>query len=255
MRRAGDPAHWSERARSVADDAEVNCADVHQRELEYEAIEPWLEPGWRLLEVGCGNGHSTEWLRRRVAHVDAIDCAEAMIERARTRVGERNNRFLCDDILEPKSLDDSYDAVVCVRVLINLGGFAEQVRAIESIGELLRPDSNLILTEGFSDGFDQLSALRREVGLSPLEPAPINFYSALGELWPELESRFELSASFHLGAYDYLTRVLYPLLAGEHDVRHNTVISERSAELARAFNPPDFEHLSRIRGFLLRRRG
>ena len=245
--------HWNERARSVASDVEVNLMDVFQRELEYEAIDPWLEPGWRMLEVGCGNGYSTERFRERVGHVDAMDVAEDMIERARSKFGEQNNRFLHDDILAPRQLAEAYDAVICIRVLINLDGFGAQVQAVANMAARLEPGGTLILAEGFTEGFGGLSELRAEVGLTPVAPADINFYSALADLMPEIESRFELVDSFHLGAYDFLTRVMYPLQAGEEEVRHNTVFSERSAELARAFNPDAFEHLSRMRGLLLRR--
>jgi SAM-dependent methyltransferase len=249
---AGVGDHWNERARSVEADIEVNLMDLFQRELEYDAVEELLEPGWDVLEVGCGNGYSTERFRYRVASIDAIDIAEAMIERARERVGERNNHFFVDDILAPKAVAGGYDAILCIRVLINLPGFSEQVRALESMSGLLRPGGTLILAEGFTEGFDALAELRREVGLEPLEPAPINYYSSLADLMPEIERHFEVAGSFHLGAYDYLTRVMYPLIAGD-EVRHNTVFSEQAAKLARAFNPDAFEHLSRMRGLVLRK--
>ena len=71
---------------------------------------------------------------------------------------------------------------------------------------------------------------------------------------PVIERDFELTDTFHLGAYDYLTRVMYPLVAGPENVKHNTVMSERCVKLARAFNPDCFESFSRIRGLVLRKR-
>ncbi len=126
--------HWNERATSVADDIEVNIMDVFQRELEYDLIEPFLSAGTRVLEVGCGNGFSTERFRKLVGHVDAFDYAEQMVDRARERVGETNNRFIHDNLLEPAHLEGPYDAVICVRVLINLADFAQQVRALDVNG-------------------------------------------------------------------------------------------------------------------------
>ena len=99
-----------------------------------------------------------------------------------------------------------------------------------------------------------MNALRAEVGLPPLTPASINFYSALDELQPVLDEWYELEETFHLGAYDYLTRVMYPLVVGPENATHNTNFSERCSELARAFNPDCFEPLSRMRGLVLRRR-
>jgi SAM-dependent methyltransferase len=246
--------HWNERAASVANDIEVNIMDIFQRDLEYDYVGRYLSSEMRILEVGCGNGFSTERFRELVSHVDAMDYAENMIERARERVGERNNTFIHDNILAPERLKGPYDAVVCVRVLINLADFEQQLQAIDVMDSLLAPGGKLILAEGFNEGFRSLSALREELGLGALKPATINFYSDLADVMPKLEGRFELTDTFHLGAYDYLTRVMYPLVAGPENVKHNTVMSERCVELARAFNPDCFEDLSRMRGLVLQKR-
>ena len=246
--------HWNERAASVADDIEVNIMDIFQRDLEYDYVGPYLSSDQRILEVGCGNGFSTERFRELVAHVDAMDYAENMIERARERVGERNNRFILDNILEPTQLEGPYDAVVCVRVLINLADFEQQQRALEVMASLLAPGGQLILVEGFVEGFEALSELRNELDLGSVTPASINYYSRLSDFMPLIERDFELADTFHLGAYDYLTRVMYPMVAGPENVKHNTVMSERCVQLARAFNPDCFESFSRIRGLVLRKR-
>lgn len=246
--------HWNERAASVAEDIEVNIMDVFQRELEYDYICAHLQPAMRLLEVGCGNGYSTQRFRELVAHVDAFDYAENMVARARKRIGETNNTFIHDNVLEPRRLNGPYDCVICVRVLINLADLEQQRLALRNLDEQVAPGGLLILAEGFVDGFAALSEQRARVGLAPIEPASINFYSAIGELVSPLLERYTEVARFHLGAYDYLTRVVYPKIAGPDNVKHNTVFSEHSSELTRAFNPACFEELSRMRGFVLRKR-
>lgn len=245
--------HWNERAASVADDVEVNIMDIFQRELEYDYVGQYLESGTRILEVGCGNGFSTARFRELVGHVDAFDFAENMVARARERVGETNNTFIHDNVLDPQNLEGPYDAVVCVRVLINLADLDQQRIALQNMTRLLADGGRLILAEGYTDGFDGLNAVRTAAGLPPVEPAPINFYSSVADVMAELSPHYDEEARFHLGAYDYLTRVVYPQVAGPENVRHNTVFSEKSAELARAFNPDCFEPLSRMRGFVLRK--
>lgn len=246
--------HWNERAASVSNDVEVNLMDIFQREIEYDYVCRYLEPGSRVLEVGCGNGFSTERFRALVEHVDAFDYAENMVERARTAFGETNNRFIHDNVLDPQHLGSDYDTVICVRVLINLQDFEQQRLAVRNLAMLTKQGGRLILAEGFTDGFDGLNALRDDVGLPPLTPASINFYSSLAELREVLDEWFELEEMFHLGAYDYLTRVMYPLVVGPENATHNTNFSERCSELARAFNPDCFEPLSRMRGLVMRRR-
>jgi ubiquinone/menaquinone biosynthesis C-methylase UbiE len=246
--------HWNERAISVADDIEVNIMDVFQRDLEYDYVCRYLRPEMRLLEVGCGNGFSTRRFRDLVAHVDAFDYAEQMVQRARASVGETNNRFVVDNVLDPQHLDGPYDAVVCIRVLINLSGLEQQRTALREMARLTKSGGMLLIAEGFSEGFAALSELREQLGMPPLKPASINFYSSVHDLRPEWEAEFTVEDEFHLGAYDYLTRVVYPYIVGPENARHNSEFGERCSQLASALNPDAFEPYSRMRGFVLRKR-
>lgn len=246
--------HWNERAACIENDIEVNIMDIFQRELEYDYVCRYLSKEMTMLEVGCGNGFSTQRFRELVRHVDAFDFSENMIERARARVGETNNRFLQDNLLAPEHLAGTYDLVLCVRVLINLRDLEEQRLALRNLASFVGPKGLLILVEGFTEGFKALSELREQVGLPAVTPAKINFYSSLDEVLPELTGGFTLEDRFHLGAYDYLTRVFYPLIAGPENAKHNSVFSEKCQQLAREFNPGCFEDLSRVRGLVFRKK-
>ncbi len=246
--------YWNERAASVKNDIEVNIMDIFQREFEYDLICRYLAKEMSVLEVGCGNGFSTERFRSLVRQVDAFDYAENMIERAKARVGETNNRFFVDNVLSPQHLNKSYDAVICVRVLINLRNQSEQNLALHNLIPCVKSAGLLILVEGFTEGFTELSEIRSAVGLPPIEPAKINFYSSLSDLMPLLETHFNLEDQFHLGAYDYLTRVMYPLVVGAENAKHNSVFSEKCLQLARANNADCFEKYSRVRGLVFRKR-
>jgi SAM-dependent methyltransferase len=246
--------HWNERAANVAHDHEVNLMDVYQRELEFDAIEAHLRPEMRVLEVGCGNGFSTDRFRRRVRHIDAFDKSHEMVERARRSFGEINNRFFEDDVLDPKSIDGAYDCVICVRVLINLADTAAQKLALRHMTGLVRPGGVLLLAEGFTEGFRELSGLREKLGLPPLQPAKINHYSSWAELEPAIAEHFDIESRWHLGMYDYLTRVLYPFIVGPENAKHNTNFADKCHQLARAFNPDDLSSLSRLQGLVLKKR-
>jgi SAM-dependent methyltransferase len=245
--------HWSQRAESVANDHEVNLMDIFQRELEFDAIGAQLQPDMQVLEVGCGNGFSTNRFRPSVKHIDAFDKSREMIERARRSFGETNNRFIEDDVLSPRHIEGEYDCVICVRVLINLADTAAQRLAIRNLARRVRPGGVLLLAEGFTEGFRGLSALREKVGLPALVPAAINHYSSWEDLRPALTNHFVIEDHWHLGTYDYLTRVLYPLVVGPDKAKHNTNFAERCQQLAREFNPDSMAHLSRLQGYVLRR--
>jgi len=246
--------HWNQRAVSVENDIEVNIMDIFQRDLEYDYICRYLTQDMTVLEVGCGNGFSTQRFRALTKHVDAFDYAENMIERAKARFGETNNRFIHDNVLSPKHLAGPYEAIVCVRVLINLQNLEQQKMAIHNLIPFVKSHGLFILAEGFTEGFTSLTQLRQNIGLPPMEPAKINFYSSLEDLMPEFSPHFVLEDTFHLGVYDYLTRLLYPLIAGIDNIQHNTVFSEKCAQLARAYNPDDFAKFSRMRGLVFRKR-
>jgi SAM-dependent methyltransferase len=248
--------HWHRRAETVEHDVDVNIQDVYQRELELAFICPHLTPAMRVLEVGCGNGYSTAVFRRCAGHVDGFDQSEAMIARAKATRGEANNRFLVDNVLAPSpAIAGPYDAVVCVRVLINLRDLGEQVCAVRNLAGRVKAGGLLILVEGYRDGFAALDELRGRVGLAPVQPAAINYYSRLDQVLPLVAGAFEVAHEYHLGGYDYLTRVVYPLVVGADRVTHNTELHERLGRLARAYNPDALKPLSRIRGFVLRHRG
>jgi len=246
--------HWSKRAESVEKDVEVNIMDIFQRELEYDYICKYLTKDMTVLEVGCGNGFSTERFRALVKHVDAFDYSAEMIERAKGRFGEKNNSFFVDNLLDPRTISRQYECVICVRVLINLRNLQEQLTAIENLQAFVKPGGMLILVEGFTEGFFALSQLRAKVGMPKVEPAAINFYSSSEEVLPTMEETMELEDKFHLGAYDFLTRVVYPLVVGPENAKSNTNFSESCAKLAAQFNPDDFEQLSRVKGFVFRKR-
>lgn len=245
--------HWDTQAVSVTGDAEVNIADIYQRELENMYILKHLKMGARVLEAGCGNGYSTDVFRRQVGFVDAFDKSEEMINRAKQTYGETNNRFFTDDVLE-LGVTDMYDAVICVRVLINLRNLDQQLQAVNNLTARVKPGGLFILVEGFTDGFHYLNKLRNQVGLDALKPAGINYYSSIKDIRLTVDTDLLLHDQFHLGMYDYLTRVFYPMTAGD-DVRHNTEISRQSMRLAMEFNPSNFYNYSRVHGFVFRRNG
>lgn len=243
---------WNERALTEHDPAKVNIADDVQRQLETEFIVRHVRPGSRVLEVGCGNGHLTAILREHVAFVDAFDYAENMVGQAKQLHREANNRFFHDNVLDPKFVEPPYDSIVCVRVLINLRNHDEQLRAFRAMQRLLKRGGDLILVEGFRNGFDRLNEVRQTAGIEPLRPASINFYSPLETWLPLFQREFEVVARFHTGSFDFLTRVVYPALVGAAGASGPSDFHVRIKSIAQTFNPDAFAELARVHGFVLR---
>jgi SAM-dependent methyltransferase len=255
MDKSNTDRHWNERALTESDDARVNIADTVQRDLELQFIFSQLPADARVLEVGCGNGYVTRQLRERVRHVDAFDYAENMVARARANYGEANNRFFHASVLDSNACEaGAYDAIVCVRVLINLRDGREQASALDNMARWLKPGGKLILVEGYTDGFGALNELRRKCDLPDLVPAAINFYSSLAEFTPVIERSFTIADEFHTGMFDFLTRVVYPRLVGPDQVGASDDFHLKIDIIAQQYNPAAMQPLARVRGFALIKR-
>jgi SAM-dependent methyltransferase len=246
--------YWNMRSQTIEKDIDVNTMDVFQRNLEYEYILPYIKPNMDILEVGCGNGYSTSVFRKIAKHVDSFDYTENMIKRAKKVFKETNNRFYVDSLLEPKHTTKKYELVLCIRVLCNLRDVNEQLLAIKNLASFIDNNGSLILLEGFSNGFSELNLIRSKVNLPNLKPAKNNYYSSVNDLLPILEHDFVIEQEIHTGSYDYLTRYVYPYLVGNDKIKRNTEFHEKAYSLAKAYNPELFRHLSRIYGFVLRKK-
>ncbi|MFV0524506.1 MAG: methyltransferase domain-containing protein [Acidimicrobiales bacterium] len=86
-------------------------------------LEPHLQPGQRLLDVGCGPGSITAGLAGRVADVTAVDNAPAVVAEAVRHAHEQgvgNARFAVGDIYGLDFADGAFDVVHAHQVLQHL---------------------------------------------------------------------------------------------------------------------------------------
>lgn len=245
---------WNHRAKTEQEIAKVNIADTVQRDHELQFILKNLHPSMRMIEIGCGNGYVSQQLREKVASLDSFDYAENMVEQARKAYGETNNRFFHDSVLAPKNVGKDYDAGLCVRVLINLRDLEEQKLAVRNMANMLRPGGRLMLIEGFKDGFETLSAARRAIGMPELAPAKINFYSYVRELMPEMLEHFVIEQTWHTGLFDFLTRLVYPQLAGADNTHEPGAFHQQIEPIVRANTLPDLAIYARLHAFALVRK-
>lgn len=255
MSKSETDLHWNARALSEPGNATVNISDTVQRDLELDFVFANLPAAERVLEIGCGNGYVTDLLRKRVKHIDAFDLAENMIERARNVYGETNNRFFCGNLLDRATCSpQAYDVIVCIRVLINLRNLDEQIAGLGNLAHWLKPGGKLILIEGFLDGFDALNRLRAECDMPGFSPAAINRYPYLAQLKPTIDRWFDNTAEFHTGMFDFLTRIIYPRVAGIDQLDVKAEFQRRVGPVVGLVNPDALRHLGRERGFALIRR-
>jgi len=105
-------------------------------ESQERVIVEFLSPlaGRSLLDVGTGTGRAAIALARHGAIVTGVDASEEMLAVARRRAADAQTAvtFECGDAHRLGYEDESFDAVICLRVLMHTPGWRE------SLAELCR---------------------------------------------------------------------------------------------------------------------
>lgn len=143
-----------------------------EREVDFLLDALGLQPGHRVLDVGCGPGRHSHALARRGVQVVGIDISDRFVELARADAPP-GATF---EVMDARQLvfDAAFDAAIC----LCQGGFGivepdADVAVLAGIGRALRPDGRLALS-AFSayfqvrfleegDGFDAASGVNVEV--------------------------------------------------------------------------------------------
>jgi ubiquinone/menaquinone biosynthesis C-methylase UbiE len=118
-------------------------------EVEAEFVLPYLEPGMRLLDVGCGPGTITVGLAKRVhpGETIGIDPSASVIETARSLVDAKalgKPRFEVANIYEPPFAPESFDVVFAHQLLQHL---RHPIDALRRMRSLLKPEGFVAVRE------------------------------------------------------------------------------------------------------------
>jgi len=109
--------------------------------------------GAAVLDVGAGTGfYVRRWLELGAVEVTGIDLSATAVEALRAEYPTA--KFRRDDIAElsDATRGSRYDLVSAFDVLFHIVDDARFVRAIENIGELVRPGGHLLLSDNFLHG-------------------------------------------------------------------------------------------------------
>ncbi len=111
--------------------------------IEKEVIENYLKlvSGSKVLELGCGTGHWSEFLSEMGFHVTATDISEAMLSLATRKKIERVSFQQADASNLPFD-NESFETIVSITMLEFTGNIP---KVMDEIYRVLKPGGRLIL--------------------------------------------------------------------------------------------------------------
>jgi SAM-dependent methyltransferase len=130
-----------------------------------------VEPGSRVLDVGCGHGRVATLLPSGTHYV-GLDFSPEMLALAEEKAAGRpsvHSDFVAADLLDPhweRRIDGTFDWIVFRAVLHHVPGYANRLRILRQAARLLAPGGHILLANW---QFLRLERLRRR--LQPWEEA------------------------------------------------------------------------------------
>jgi 2-polyprenyl-3-methyl-5-hydroxy-6-metoxy-1,4-benzoquinol methylase len=211
---------WTQQAREHGQAPTASWSDRMLMDLEIRTICERLCDGDRVLDVGCANGFSTvQFAAQRKVEIHGIDYIPEMIEQARCRLAafpvslQGSVQFAQGDVTALTERSGTFDKVVAIRVIINLGDWDRQLRGLQECARVLKTRGTLLLSEATIQGWQRLNQFRAEWGLPDIPMPPFNRYLDESQVCQATSRDLELMDIVNFASTYYVgTRVLKPLL-------------------------------------------
>jgi SAM-dependent methyltransferase len=132
--------------RAYWDTPAAQSATLYEWESDFYVKQ--LEPGSRVLLVGCGGGRDLLGLWRHGFHVDGLDIVPALVAVCRERLSKlgKDARLYAGRV-EDARFETLYDAAVITWQGYGLiPGSAERIRTLQALRGALRPGGRILLT-------------------------------------------------------------------------------------------------------------
>ncbi|HLA28909.1 MAG TPA: class I SAM-dependent methyltransferase [Syntrophales bacterium] len=130
-------SYWQNRLTSVNNDP----IDDHSPNEIFETIASLMKTGWKLLDVGCGEGKIAEIARTKFDEIYGCDISKTALLKAK----DRGISTVCVDLndgLVPYK-DNSFDCITALEVAEHL---VDPLRFFNDLRRILKPKGQLLLT-------------------------------------------------------------------------------------------------------------
>ena len=218
------PSQHSTTTSTGHDLSESSYLDAHFEAMrpEYETMirSVGIQPGWRVLDAGCGSGSFLPLLAELVGesgHISALDLAPENIEAVETLVD--SGRFVCSVAVEVGGVtslpyeDNSFDAVWCAAITQYLTD-GELREMLDEFRRVVRP-GGIVATKDFDLTVQQFI---------PIDPVAV---------WTLYKSLRPINSQIR-GTFRVLDLPIWFKQAGLIDIQYETTICERRAPFSLA---------------------
>jgi ubiquinone/menaquinone biosynthesis C-methylase UbiE len=113
------------------------------RRIAREVVPP--EPGWRVLDVGCGTGTGLEAYADAGCRVTGVEVSEAMLARAAARLGDRADLHLVDGERFPCD-GNTFDLVTATMVVHGVP-IEDRAGLLAEMARVVKPEGRLLITD------------------------------------------------------------------------------------------------------------
>ncbi len=212
--------YWTRQAKIHGIAPAASWSDVRAMELEQRAILPYIAHGDRVLDVGCGNGHTTlQIAEQKRVRLEGVDRVPAMIRQAERNLKERKPfvkgrvSFSVGNITALDEEANRFDKLIAIRVVINLVSWEQQLIGLRECARVLKVGGLLLLSDATLQGWRNLNRLRTEWGLPEIPMPAFNLYLDEDRIAKGVSDRLTLVKVVNFSSTYFVgTRILKPLL-------------------------------------------
>jgi ubiquinone/menaquinone biosynthesis C-methylase UbiE len=213
---------------------------------------------YSLADVGCGNGYTLGEIAKAFPALEltGVEHNAELRALAKQRLADTGIAIIrSGDIRDPGFQgDQTFDLLICQRVIINLLDAEDQKSALRNIVRAVKPGGAMLFIEAFKTGLAEVNSARDEFGLTAIPPAIHNLYLDDDFFTDSELTQFSAEgwtfAANHLSTHYFVTRVLNPLLLGDRPFKRNSAF----ARFFTAALPPAVGNFDQLRIQAFRRR-
>ena len=192
---ADSATFWNKKAQSYAK-SPVGDEKMYQRKLA--ETQAHFTPEMRIVEFGCGTGTTAVAHAPHVAHIDAIDVAQNMLDIARGKAhdaGVDNITFTCGTLAEFGGAAEGFDAVLGLNVMHLV---PDRAAVLAEVARILKP-GGVFVSSTVCAGASKLRFLKLVAPLAKALGQMPDFYIFTEDEWARevRDAGFSIETQWH----------------------------------------------------------